>query len=685
MKKLFTLLALALISFGLRAQITYSPGYLSFTTGIGDTSLPALFSVNTTVFGVDSPSFTVTAPHGYRVSFDGVTWDSSISTSIDTGITLGIEVYVEFLPVDSGCYANALLMSVQTLPVKYFPLWGDGVPPYILYHAADSFSVVINDFCSGPQITVATNYFVAGQNVINYYGDGKSDTLPLTPEVVNAAGYAVFNHVYAMPGTYSMKTIICDGLTPVDSQTYSFESVLCNTIKAKYYYDANNNGQYDPTTDPLVTLPMLTEVDSNGIAIDTVCSTSGIYFSAHGVSGDVYALKNITTSTMYLNSNPATGMVYDTLSVVNYDTATHYFGLKCNPSAINDLIVNDVVPVTGVHDQWGNIYVQNLGSCGLTDVVVTEAVSPKYNSSINGGGPASYAISGNMITWTIPNFTSTSGIASLYHVGWASPDIPIGDTVLCNSKITPYAGDCDTLNNAEMVIDTVRAGCDPNEMWVSPQGCFPATTGTTQLQYTLSFVNTGNGPAVNIYILDTLSPNLDLSTMRIVLASHTMNFFHTKDAAGNNIVKFDFPNINLLDSSHHDSCSGAVIFTVNTKPDLALNTTIANEAGIYFDINPVVMTNQVVNTVGCPSSVPMVAENHEITLYPNPATQECLIKTSGSTYKMLTVTNMVGEVVLQRPLTSGELLLDISPLATGVYFVTATGDGVKAVEHLVKL
>ena len=679
MKKIFcTIIAVCAIVAGLHAQIGCSPSYMSFVTPVHDTSAATVFYANITVFGVNSPNYTVTAPRGYRVSFDNVTWDSSISMPIDTGITLGIPVYVQFLPTDSSHYSEALLLSVNGLPVKSFPLCGNDVCPYISYTSADSFYVFINEYCSGPSIVIATNYYIGAQTVINYYGDGHKDTATLHEEYGGNSGYAVFNHDYAMPGTYTLKTVFLTGAVPVDSQSYSYTYRFCRTLEAEYYYDANNNGVYD-NGDHLMSCPVSTEIDSNGIAIDTISSLGGFFYQTYGLPGDVYTLKTITLPAAFVAASPASSYIVDTLSDSTYEMGISYFGLKCSPSVVSDLSVFDVIPVTGVEDQWGHVYVQNTGSCQPVDATVTEALSTKYGTFWS---HSTGTITGNLFTWSLPGFVSTAGVVSLYHVANAGLAglVPIGDTVNSFARIGPNTGDCDTSNNTKSTTDTVRAGCDPNEMWVSPSGCFPQTPGSTTLQYTLSFVNTGNAPAVNIYILDTLSPNLDITTLRFQMASHQMKISYNKDAAGDNIVKFDFPAINLLDSSHHDSCSGAVIFNIDTKSALAQNTTIANEAGIYFDVNPVVMTNKVVNLVGCPSSVPVVNKENAFGLYPNPAATSCTVKLNSQPDPNtgLYIYDVTQRLVETVPLSTGATTFSTAALQPGVYFChisDASGNG----------
>ena len=90
---------------------------------------------------------------------------------------------------------------------------------------------------------------------------------------------------------------------------------------------------------------------------------------------------------------------------------------------------------------------------------------------------------------------------------------------------------------------------------------------------------------------------MDLHSLRLVSATAAMNIALLTDG-GYNVVKFDFPGINLLDSSHHNECDGMVIYTVKTRPGVSDGDTVSNYAGIYFDDNPAIMTNTAINTIG---------------------------------------------------------------------------------------
>lgn len=119
----------------------------------------------------------------------------------------------------------------------------------------------------------------------------------------------------------------------------------------------------------------------------------------------------------------------------------------------------------------------------------------------------------------------------------------------------------------------------------------------TQLDYTINFENLGNDTAFNIHIMDTLSDNVDPNSFVMTASSHRASSSLLTGTNGKRIIRFEFPDINLADSSHKESNKGFVKFNINAKTGLAPLTQIENRAGIYFDINPVVMTNTALNWI----------------------------------------------------------------------------------------
>lgn len=166
----------------------------------------------------------------------------------------------------------------------------------------------------------------------------------------------------------------------------------------------------------------------------------------------------------------------------------------------------------------------------------------------------------------------------------------------------------------------IRRSFDPNDKMAIPTG-YENThliEKGQRLEYMIRFQNTGNDTAFKIVIVDTLSQNLDLSTLEIIGASHPF----TWDLLRHNILRFNFFPIKLVDSTSNEPVShGYVKYAIKTKEQLALGSTIENTAYIYFDFNPAIVTNQTLHTIGNPSITAIFDEPatmQKVKVYPNP-------------------------------------------------------------------
>ncbi len=580
----------------------------------------------------------------------------------------------DFLHVDrvNNIYISSYLYSkvrkINDYPLGFFSGFG-----------SDSLDISVNKLCSGPQLTTLVNHYAASSTIKTYFGDGTSITNAVSFGY-GGVGFVVLNHTYDNSGTYAIKQVLSIAGTAVDSFQFSYTHIFCSTIPVQVYYDNDNNCNKD-LSEPLISQPILTEVDSNGIAIDTISSTSGFYYRAFGYSGDVYSFRILSVPTGFHVACPSTGIISDTLVTSVYTKPVHYMGIACDSAHAVDLGVFFGSVHTGVHTQDGNIYAFN-NYCTPTNGTVILSHSSRY--SYFTATPAPSSTTATSITWNISALTGQAdSLAHIYYwleaySGYLLP----GDTTNSIVTIIPTTGDADTTNNIAVRVDTVRAGYDPNSMEVTP--AYHTTSGT-KLQYTIHFENTGNDTAHNIYVMDTLSDDVDISSYNIVAASHTM-FLTKLKSGGHNILKFDFPVINLLDSSHHCLCDGMVTYTIKSKAGLPDCHHIYNRAGIYFDVNPVVMTNTADNVIGCwPSSVGnlqfKVSSPH---VYPNPAYDVLNVETEGTAIASYTITNSVGSVVLTNAINTKLAQVNIKALPSGLYFINLKGMEGTVVRRFVK-
>ncbi len=163
-----------------------------------------------------------------------------------------------------------------------------------------------------------------------------------------------------------------------------------------------------------------------------------------------------------------------------------------------------------------------------------------------------------------------------------------------------YSVEIDSMNNTIYTEDKnyeslVLCSFDPNDKLVTPMGeqeeHYSLIDG--ELKYTVRFQNTGNAPAIDVRILDTLDMQLDLSSFRVTNSSFPVN-----TTIDDRSVEFYFRNIYLPDSLSEPLLSnGFVSYTINAMSDIENFEVIENKADIIFDFNPPIVTNTTYNTM----------------------------------------------------------------------------------------
>jgi uncharacterized repeat protein (TIGR01451 family) len=249
--------------------------------------------------------------------------------------------------------------------------------------------------------------------------------------------------------------------------------------------------------------------------------------------------------------------------------------------------------------------------------------------------------------------------------------------------ITPTSGDVDVSNNQYVYTDSIRSSWDPNDKKVSPSGYVDAGQ---LLTYTIDFENLGNDTAFNIHVIDTLSPNVDYSTFKLVNSSHHVAVSHFETSEGVHTVRFDFDDIKLASAAHPESNKGFVMYQVKAKDNLADGSKINNTAHIFFDVNPDVVTNTTVTTIGdAPSGVKAISKEDGIAIYPNPASDVLHIDNAMGNFNEVTIVNAVGQSLMTYQIHKGSNELNLSGIGKGMYYLMLNGKkGSRAVKLILK-
>jgi len=333
---------------------------------------------------------------------------------------------------------------------------------------------------------------------------------------------------------------------------------------------------------------------------------------------------------------------------------------------------------TNIYNRRARVGVRNYGSLTfypqytLANTVNASITMPEGLTSILFNIPPT-SQSGNTYYWDdisiVPGYTKY--ILFNYYT---DNSIELGDTLCWYGTVEGTAVHDDT--HCTIVVNSY----DPNEVEVNRETLEESDTDK-QLKYTIHFQNTGNDTAYLVTVLDTLDAKLDVSTFKLLNASHRFDF----EIDENRAMKWIFPQINLLDSATNEEKSkGWLQFSVDFKDDAVVNDYAESTAHIYFDTNEPITTNTAVTTI---TNNVSIQEYGAITfsLHPNPATSELFVtsKVSISSYQILSID---GRMVKQGRNISNGQAISVQELPRGIYYLKiADTNGQIAVQPFEKM
>jgi len=434
-----------------------------------------------------------------------------------------------------------------------------------------------------------------------------------------------------------------------------------NIFKGNVYRDANNNG--------------IKDIGEHGIPGKLVKTLADNWYFSTDSAGNYIAYSNAYhDSIMFVNNYPyriATPLKY---SVTSQDTGKN-FAVYTLPN-ISDLRIT-ITPVTAArpgHNDVVQITYNNVGTDTLSGYVNLD-FDNNYLSYLS-STPAQSSVNGGTVNWNFSNLVPLEqrNITANFNISSATAN---GTLLTFYSTVFPIIGDTTPANNHSGFDQVVTNSYDPNEKVVSPPGGFtPQQLSSGEyLEYTIHFQNTGTDTAFNIVVIDTLSPNLDISTFELLASSRPCTL-HMRDAG---IVEFDFNNILLPDSNVNViGSNGFVKYAIKPKADLLLGDSINNTAYIYFDFNQPVETNTTSTEITLTTSIPkpLTSEN-DVYLFPNPATENLAIIASFQNSE-IEITDMEGRCVKFIKAIKNKTIIDISNLAKGMYLMKVKTDaGIK--------
>lgn len=463
-------------------------------------------------------------------------------------------------------------------------------------------------------------------------------------------------------------------------------SVFCapapDRILLVAFVDSNNNGIKEASEATFPSGNFIYQMNNNGTDINGYTPTG--YYPIYDTNpANTYSFSYHVEPSFapYYSSGTTT---YSNISVAaGSGTQVLYFPIILTQS-YNDVTVS-ISPVTAPRPGFtyvNRITYKNLGiapaSGTLTFAKPTQITTftVSQTGTVNNVSGFTYAF-----TNLLPNETRTMDVTMTVP---AVPIVNLNELLTDTISITAPAGDINPNNNSASNSQIVVNSWDPNDKMESRGKTIPFNTFTQDdyFFYTIRFQNNGTANAIDVRLEDTLNAKIDETSVLLVSASHN----YTMKRIGNQLT-WEFKNIYLTPSTVNENGSrGYAQFKVKLKPGFQAGDIIPNNASIYFDTNPAVVTANFNSKFTLPLGVTTFDEN-SFNLYPNPAHNNVQIHLIGTNEELAKVTfyDILGKTIKTIPTAATQSLsVDVSDLSKGVYLVEITsGTNLKLTKKLV--
>jgi type IX secretion system substrate protein len=292
------------------------------------------------------------------------------------------------------------------------------------------------------------------------------------------------------------------------------------------------------------------------------------------------------------------------------------------------------------------------------------------------------SVTTDSVAWNVGTLTpfQTGSILVTVHVNAGTP---IGTIINSSVIIEPVAGDANPVCNYNAHEVYVTRAVDPNAILVDRDTVLTTELSSPPyLNYIIYFQNTGNDTAFNARVLNNIPQMLDVNSFEFVASSHPVNISY---GAHSRLFTFTFDTVLLPDSNVNEPGShGFARYRIKPLSTLVAGDSIKNNAAIYFDFNPPVITNTAVTEIVLPTGMEKFqVSGFRLLVFPNPARDELIVNSHLLTGKNAEVAiyDLFGREVYKSEIKNpqSEIKINISHFSQGIYFVE-----VQSGEHVLR-
>lgn len=451
-----------------------------------------------------------------------------------------------------------------------------------------------------------------------------------------------------------------------------------NTISGNVIYDANNNGcDANDILEPNIRI----DINDQTAVGATFTNTNGLY-GFFTQAGNFDIALNIENPS-YFNLSPSGTTI--SFPDNNNNTATQNFCISANGTHTDLEVV--ITPITPARPGFDAVYKITYKNKGNTTPGFNSGVRFDYNPNQMSYVSSSQPIGTQGINYINFDYSNlmpfeSRTITVTFHINSPTDTNPIniGDILNLHSNVGLNIGDENPSDNDFTLNQIVVGSFDPNSIECLEGDIVSPSEIGNYLHYAINFENLGTFQAENIVVRSDIDlTKYDISTLQVMDTSHPSYTTIT-----GNVVEFIFQNINLAAAAGTPPVGGHgdVLFKIKSKNNLVTNDTVLQRAGIYFDYNFPVATNDAETTFAALNN-PNFEQDNSVKIYPNPAHSVINID-SNNTIKSIELYDIQGRILEKHFEEANTSRLDISGKSKGVYFLKVyTESGIK-VEKIVK-
>jgi len=517
-------------------------------------------------------------------------------------------------------------------------------------------SSIVNPACPSLNETYFDNYNVTdtSTSTINV----KGQTIPMT---------AFANVIIGQ--NYSLKIAVGDiGDTILDSAIFieggSFFPEICSEkIEMISFLDINSNGIKDTEENNFNLGTFSHRINNSGPIFNSSNTTGSVLLNVNNDT-DLYDL-NFTIDPIYTSYFNNTTSYNDILIDSNNYINTYYFPIT-NTQAFKDITVN---LISSNQPQPGFSYYQNVVVTNNGTLPSSGTISFAKDSllSITSVSPSEIVNTPTGFNYTftdlLPNESLSLTITTLVPT---IPTVVLGDHLTNTATVTTTDTEVNLTNNTNTLTEIIVGSYDPNDKMESHGAKIPFQSfdNDDYLEYTIRFQNTGTFYATKVRVEDQLEAQLDLSSFQMLHASHPYTLTRV-----NNQLVWTFDNIQLPSTTQNEAAShGYVHFRIKPNAGFEIGDIITNQASIFFDFNPAIITNAFATEFTTTLSTPDFNDN-SLVVYPNPTRTTATITSNNGTIESLKITDITGKVIRTMNVNSNIISINVSDLSTGIYLL----------------